>query len=439
MSDPYDFVAVGLGPFNLGLACLTEPIDELQGLFLESNNDVAWHPGMLLEDVRLQTPFLADLVTLADPASPYSFLNFLKQRGRLYPFYIRESFYPLRSEYDEYLRWAARQLPTLRFGEHVTAVDYDDARELYLVTVFRAADGRSVTYHARHLVLGTGTPPYVPAECCNVGGEAIHSSSYTDHRESLRHKASITVVGSGQSAAEIFRDLLCDMGRHGYELNWVTRSPRFFPLEYTKLTLEMTSPEYARYFHSLSTAERERLLNSQSGLYKGIDSDLISEIYDLLYTKSVQRPLPVRLLTNTAVTSTQYDHARDRYTLGLLQQEQQERFSMHTHGLVLATGYRYEEPEFLRPVEHRIARDEHARFAVGENYSIDHAAREIFVQNAELHTHGFVAPDLGMGAYRNSRIISELLGREYYPIEHQIAFQQFAAPTTRAESEADVA
>src|SRR5699024_749505 len=151
LTDPYDFVAVGLGPFNLGLACLTEPIGELHGLFLESNNDVAWHPGMLLEDVRLQTPFLADLVTLADPASPYSFLNFLKQRGRLYPFYIRESFYPLRSEYDEYLRWAARQLPTLRFGEHVTAVDYDDARELYLVTVFRAADGRSVTYHARHL------------------------------------------------------------------------------------------------------------------------------------------------------------------------------------------------------------------------------------------------------------------------------------------------
>ena len=38
---------------------------------------------------------------------------------------------------------------------------------------------------------------------------------------------------------------------HGYRLNWVTRSPRFFPLEYTKLTLEMTSPEYVDYFHAL--------------------------------------------------------------------------------------------------------------------------------------------------------------------------------------------
>ena len=439
MTDPYDFVAVGLGPFNLGLACLTEPIGELHGLFLESNNDVAWHPGMLLEDVRLQTPFLADLVTLADPASPYSFLNFLKHCQRLYPFYIRESFYPLRSEYDKYLRWAARQLSTLHFGEHVTAVEYDDARQLYLVTALRKTDGRSATYHARHLVLGTGTQPDVPAQCRDIGGDAIHSSSYTEHRESLRDKSSITVVGSGQSAAEIFRDLLHDIDRHGYELNWLTRSPRFFPLEYTKLTLEMTSPEYARYFHNLPTTERDRLLSSQSGLYKGIDSDLISEIYDLLYTKSAQRHLPVRLLTNTAVTSTRYDHPRERYTLQLLQREQQHRFSLHTHGLVLATGYRYEEPEFLRPIEHRIARDEHARFAVGENYSIDHTAREIFVQNAELHTHGFVAPDLGMGAYRNSRIISELLGREYYPIEHEIAFQQFAAPDTRERPEVDVA
>ena len=428
MSQPYDFVAVGLGPFNLGLACLTEPIDELHGLFLESDTDISWHPGMLLQDVRLQTPFLADLVTLADPASPYSFLNFLKQRGRLYPFYIRESFYPLRSEYDEYLRWAARQLTTLRFGEHVTSVEYDADRELYLVTAHRISTGTTVTYQTRRLVLGTGTPPYVPPQCHDIDGNAIHSSRYTGNRESLRGKSSITVVGSGQSAAEIFRDLLADIDRYGYELNWVTRSARFFPLEYTELTLEMTSPEYSRYFHSLPTATRDRLLSRQAGLYKGIDSELISEIYDLLYTKSARQHLPLRLLTNTTLTAATHDRTTAHYTLRLRQHEQQKPFTIHTQGLVLATGYRYQEPEFLQPINSRIARDRHQRFAVGANYSIDHAGSEIFVQNAELHTHGFVAPDLGMGAYRNSCIIRELLGREHYPIEQQIAFQQFTAP-----------
>ena len=62
------------------------------------------------------------------------------------------------------------------------------------------------------------------------------------------------------------------------------------------------------------------------------------------------------------------------------------------------------------------------------NYSIDrHNA--VFVQNAELHTHGFVTPDLGMACYRNSVLIREIAGREIYPIEQRIAFQTFPAET----------
>jgi lysine N6-hydroxylase len=86
-----DFIVIGLGPFNLGLACLTEPLPGLNGVFLESKPDFDWHSGMFLEGSTLQTPFMSDLVTLADPTSPYSFLNYLKESGRIYSFYIRES------------------------------------------------------------------------------------------------------------------------------------------------------------------------------------------------------------------------------------------------------------------------------------------------------------------------------------------------------------
>ena len=60
----------------------------------------------------------------------------------------------------------------------------------------------------------------------------------------------------------------------------VTRSPRFFPLEYSKLTLEMTSPEYIDYFHSLPMARRDQLMQEQKGLYKGINLSLINAIYE---------------------------------------------------------------------------------------------------------------------------------------------------------------
>lgn len=430
MSTPHDFIAIGLGPFNLGLACLSDPVSDLDGVFLESKQDFQWHAGMLLETSTLQTPFMADLVTMADPTSRYSFLNYLKQVGRLYPFYIRESFYPLRAEYNDYCRWAAGQLESVRFGHHVDKVEYDEHDELYVVHVRVLPSGQHRTFRGRRLVLGTGTPPHIPEICRDLpNGKALHNSRYLEAKSSLQAKRNITIVGSGQSAAEIYYDLLQDIDEHDYELTWITRSGRFFPLEYTKLTLEMTSPEYVDYFHDLPMHTRDKLLDSQKSLYKGISGDLVNEIFDLLYLKSRVRKCPTRLLANTALTGASYDENAGRYVLELRHEEQKQDFAHTTEGLVLATGYRYAVPAFLAPVEDRISWDESGRFDVGRNYSVDTTANEIFVQNAEVHTHGLVAPDLGMAAYRNSFLIREMLGRECYPVEDSIAFQEFGVPT----------
>ncbi|MET7882395.1 lysine N(6)-hydroxylase/L-ornithine N(5)-oxygenase family protein [Streptomyces avermitilis] len=413
----YDFVGIGLGPFNLGLACLTEPIAELDGVFLESKPDFEWHSGMFLEGAHLQTPFMSDLVTLADPTSPYSFLNYLKESGRLYSFYIRENFYPLRVEYDDYCRWAASKLSSIRFCTTVAEVTYED--DVYVVRT-EAGD----VYRARHLVLGTGTPAYLPEAVQGLGGDHIHNSRYLQHKQELQAKESITLVGSGQSAAEIYYDLLSEIDVHGYRLNWVTRSPRFFPLEYTKLTLEMTSPEYIDYFHALPEPTRYRLTAQQKGLFKGIDGDLINEIFDLLYQKNLGGPVPTRLLTNSALHGATYENGT--YTLTLRQEEQEKEYELRSQGLILATGYRYAEPEFLKPVRDRLRYDAQGNFDIARNYAIDTTGRGVFLQNAGVHTHSITSPDLGMGAYRNAYIIRELLGTEYYPVEKTIAFQEFS-------------
>ena len=82
MSTPvHDLIGVGIGPFNLGLAALSAPVPELDGLFLDEHEEFSWHPGMLIEGTTLQVPFLADLVTMADPTSPYSYLAYLKATG----------------------------------------------------------------------------------------------------------------------------------------------------------------------------------------------------------------------------------------------------------------------------------------------------------------------------------------------------------------------
>ena len=95
---------------------------------------------------------------------------------------------------------------------------------------------------------------------------------------------------------------------------------------------------------------------------------------------------------------------------------------------MLATGYAARVPEFLDGVRDRIAFDESGRYVVTRRTRSTARGTEIFVQNAEEHSHGFIAPDLGMGAYRNSVLVAALTGREVYPIEKRIAVQSFGVP-----------
>ncbi|MGL5071521.1 MAG: SidA/IucD/PvdA family monooxygenase, partial [Aeromonas salmonicida] len=80
-----DLTGIGIGPFNLGLAALLSRHSEVTGVFLERKPAFRWHEGLLLPGTTLQVPFLADLVTLADPTHPLSYLNYLHQQDRLYP------------------------------------------------------------------------------------------------------------------------------------------------------------------------------------------------------------------------------------------------------------------------------------------------------------------------------------------------------------------
>lgn len=468
----HDLVGIGIGPFGLGMAALSEPLEDVDGIFLDQAPSFSWHPGMMLDGATIQVPFLADLVTMADPTSRFSFLQFLKSTGRLYPFYIRESFYPLRSEYDRYCRWVAEQLDTLRWRRRVRSVQ-EEGEHLLVTADVLDAEGAVIgteRHRGRHVVLAVGTQPVLPPALAGVAeagqqaptgharsepsipetgspasGESaasaesapsappvIHSSQYLPAREQLLDAGSVTIVGSGQSAAEIYRDLLEDATVRGTRVDWVTRSPRFFPMEYTKLTLEMTSPEYTDLFRSLPEERRESLGREQRSLYKGISGDLIDDIHDLLYRLSQGgAEVPTTLLTDTVVTAARHDAEAGEHVLTLEHGELGTRREHRTRAVVAATGYRSGAPALLEPLGERIRRDSRGRLDVSRDYTIDPQQR-IHVLNAEEHTHGVTAPDLGFGAWRASVVLDAITGREPYPIERRIAFQTFGLPADDA-------
>ena len=447
----HDILGVGIGPFGLGLAALSEPLDDVDAIFLDQRPEFRWHPGMMIEGSTIQVPFLADLVTMADPTSPYSFLNFLKERRRLYPFYIRESFYPLRAEFDEYCRWVAAQLDTLRWNRRVVSVTREDGVFTALAEV--ADDSGSIvtteTYRARHLVLGVGTQPVLPPALQGLGGEAdgagssagagagggsvaagplIHTADYLENREALLESGAITIVGSGQSAAEIYRDLIDDAEDRGVRLDWVTRSPRFFPMEYTKLTLEMTSPEYTDHFRALPDELRERVGREQRTLYKGISADLVDDIHDTLYRLSRGgRELLTNLISEAELETADIDPISGEFLLGFRNTALDKTFTRRSGSVVAATGYKSQVPDFLSPLGDDIHLDSRGRLDVSRHYTINDEGT-IHVLNGEEHTHGVTAPDLGFGPWRASVVLAAVTGREPYPIERTIAFQTFGVP-----------
>jgi len=422
----HDFIAIGLGPFNLSLACLMAPLREHRGLFLERNAEFAWHPGMLVEGCTLQNPFLADLVSLADPTSPYSYLNYCKLHGRLQSCYIRENFYLTRRDYNRYCQWAASRLPNVRFQHDVASLSHDDEQGWYVVSGRDRHRGRSFEYRCRRLVLGIGSAPRWPACCEALGEQRLHSADYLRHKQSLQQRRSITIVGSGQSAAEIFCDLLKEMARHDYRLNWVTRSTRFFQMENAKLALELISSDYAEHFHALSPARKREVLQDQQSVYNGINAHLIDEIYERLDDGRDALAGRTCLLPNMELRGARHDALSGRYVLDFFHTERERHYRHQTEGLVLATGYAPCVPAFVEGIRHRIAWDESGGYRQARNYSVDLEGGEIFVQNAGLASHGVTNPDLGLACHRNACIIQGLTGIAYYPIETGTTLQDFA-------------
>ena len=421
----YDVIGVGLGPFNLGMAALIDETGGMDALFFDQKPEFAWHEGLLIEGTTLQVPFMADAVTMVNPASKYSFLNYLHHQERLYHFYFLESFHIPRREYNHYLQWVSKQLSSCRFSKRV--IDAAEHADGYEVSVEDVLTGHMETYYAKHVVLGMGSAPNLPEWTAAGSRNLYHSSEFLQRRNEALGET-VTVIGSGQSAAEVFLELLKEQVTAGYKLNWLTRTDGFFPMEYSKLGLEHFSPDYTDYFYRLPQSLKDEVVSKQDSLYKGISADTIADIYDLLYERTIAGQKPdVQLLAKTAVKDI------SEYGGGLLLDcyhwEEGESFKVETDTVIAATGYKTLWPKAFSSLAHSMKWDEAGRPVISRNYQVEmHETRDehrVFIQNGELHTHGVGAPDLGLGAYRNAVIINSIAGKTIFEIPEKNVFQHF--------------
>jgi lysine N6-hydroxylase len=301
--------------------------------------------------------------------------------------------------------------------------------------------------------LGIGTEPHVPEPLKPLvetpGVPVIHATDYLAHRQTLLAADHITVVGSGQSGAEVFLDLLRNRPTGHEGLHWLGRTEAFAPMEYSKLGLEHFTPDYTRYFHALPESVRDRLGTTQWQLHRGIDADTIAAIHDELYRRTLHGGWPEAVLTPGVHVRTAGRVAATKVELHLEHTQQGTRTRLTTDAVVLATGYR-DRPldRVLAGLDPYLRRDNAGRPRIDEQFglvldpAITGSGSHVYVQNAELHTHGVGTPDLGLVAWRSAAILNSLTGSAPYPQPARTAFTTFGlepplpqVPTPRQSQE----
>lgn len=311
----YDVIGIGFGPSNLALAIALDDVGRQRGAactchFIERQAEFTWHGGMLLPDSDMQISFLKDLVSLRDPTSPFTFVSYLHEKGRLEAFINQKTFFPSRIEFNDYLGWAAARFDgCCSYGEDVVAVEPEAAQGVVtaLRVRSRTASGAEMVRRARNLVVATGGTPRVPAIFARLVGDArvFHSSRYLDRIDELGlgnlPGARVAVIGGGQSAAEITLDL------HGRfleaKIDLIFRGHVLKPADDTPFVNEIFNPGFTDYVFGQAEARRDAIIREfRNTNYAVVDADLIEKIYALLYQEKVRRRSRLTLSGRAEVT-----------------------------------------------------------------------------------------------------------------------------------------
>ncbi|WP_281974281.1 lysine N(6)-hydroxylase/L-ornithine N(5)-oxygenase family protein [Halobacillus litoralis] len=428
----YDVIGIGIGPFNLGLAALINQTDEIDAVFFESTPEFIWHPGMLIEKMDLQVPFLADLVTFGDPKSPYTFMNYLHEHDRMFPFFFHRHFEVPREEYNHYMQWVAKQLSGLHFGH--TVVDVLDKKEAevphYEVVVEEKATGKQKYFQAKHVVMGTGNDPLMLDGMESLPNEdVLHTSRYLFEKDHLLKAKHVTIVGSGQSALEVFLDLLEEQERHDMKLSLLTRSGGLFQLDTAKFAQEMFTPDFVDYFHQLNFKQRNEALDTLGPLRKGIDPDTLTRLYTKLYHRTAgMKDSQVLIQPMTEIKGI--EACEDGYHLQCRQWQEEIEYTYPSDKVVLATGYKPHIPSwFMDRFGDEIEWEDDLMYKVSRDYQLvfnDKRDHHFFTLTNLVHSHGAGATNLGLSVHRNVHIINTIAGKEIYRNQKESTFQQFS-------------
>lgn len=414
-----ELLAIGAGPANLSLAvALEELAPDLADdtVIVERHDDIGWQRGMLLPWSLSQVSFLKDLVTLRNPRSKFSFVNYLHSVGRLDDFVNLGSFTPYRLEISDYLRWVAGSLSRVRieYGRRCTSITPvtgpSGEVDRWLVGF---ADGTDLT--CRDLVIGAGRDANVPEPFADLPRQrVVHSTEFLGRRDEFARDGEhrFAVVGGAQSAAEMlwathqhFPRATCTM---------IMRSIGLNAYETSKFTNELFYASFVDKFHEAAPAARDQLLREMHRTnYSGLAPGLLESLYRQMYQDRLTGTERIDMRTMTDVTRARLERTPDgdEVVLTLRDRRGGSMEELRCDAVLLGTGFVRGMPRTVRDLAARLGVtvptvDRHYRLRLPENVTAG-----CHLQGVNETTHGIADSLLSVLAIRSAEIVSDILAR----------------------------
>lgn len=411
----HDLIGIGFGPSNIALAIALDEKRQagsrINPLFIERQPGFAWHRNMLLDHAHMQISFIKDLVTLRNPTSRFTFINYLHEKQRLQDFINLKTFFPSRHEFNDYLTWAAAQFEDqCIYGEDVfeLAAEKCDG-EIALIRV-RSRDGTGKIHErlARNLVVSIGGGANIPG-CFRPfkdDSRIFHSSGYLQGIAGNANAKRVAVIGAGQSAAEIFMDL------HGCpnapQVDLIMRARAIKPSDDSPFVNEVFNPDFVDHMFRRPEAERGELLREfRQTNYACPDLALIEQIFKVLYEQKVKGETRHRFLRRHTVKGVQVQPGDEGIELRMHDVNADSEVTARYDAVVLATGYVRDQHKALlaplTPYLHGLETDRRYRLK-----SVPYFRPAIFLQGACEATHGLSDTLLSITAIRTGEILEAL-------------------------------
>lgn len=419
-----ELLAIGAGPSNLALAVALEELapDDLSrnSLLIERSDAVAWQQGLLLPWVTSQISFLKDLVTLRNPSSRYSFVNYMHSIGRLDEFINMGGLWPYRTEISSYLSWVANSLSKVRLelGRECAAIHPRRKADGTLAGwTTRLADGSTIS--SRYLVVAGGRDAHVPAPLAALPADrVVHSTRYSHRLATLDRDLPyrVAVVGGAQSAAEMFRALQDDLPNA--EVAWVMRSLGPGVLQSSKFTNEMYYPSFVDRVYNASPEGREAIWREMHRTnYSGVEPELLDALYAERYVDRLNNRSRTSLVTMVDIVGGEVAQGGDGVVLHLSDRTTGEVDRRPFDLVFLGTGFERGMPGLIQRLGEELGLDEVAvnrayRLELGEPAG---AGAACYLQGVNEATHGVGDSLFSVLAIRAADTVRDILADRGVP------------------------